>query len=196
MISRGIDLRSFISYKCVNSLFTGLSVGSVFTLYAPLEPSVFSLGGVLLAVAMLAVAKFYVRIMNRRWFFRISLGVEGVMLALVAYYLLFPYDYATALLMYAGYQVTFAFGSYLVRAETMLLANRPLLTLLDVAKQKGYLAGMALAYLFYTYLEQVHHVTASAEQVYDLHLLLLAVELVTMLLLLRAFGVVLRRRNF
>ena len=38
----------FIRYKFFNSLFLGLSVGAIFTLYAPLEPSIYSLGGVFL----------------------------------------------------------------------------------------------------------------------------------------------------
>jgi uncharacterized membrane protein YgcG len=183
-----INLRPFINYKLFNSLFTGLSVGSVFTLYAPLAPSVFSLGGVVLALAMLVVAKFYVKIMNRDWFFRISLAVELVMLALVTYFLLFTYSYATALLMYVGYQATFAFGSYLVRAETILIPNRTVLTFLDVAKQKGYLIGMAVSYLFYKLLESGFGLTDNAAQVYQLHFLLLAVELVTISLLLKAFA--------
>jgi len=185
----GIDLRTFIRYKGVNSLFTGLSVGSIFTLYTPLEPSVFSLGGVALALAMLVIARTYVRIMNRRWFFRISMGVELVMLVLVAGFLCFGYGYVSALLIYAGYQATFAFGSYLVRAETMLIPNRRVLAFLDVAKQQGYLAGMAGAYLFYQMLERGLGIADTQVQVYDLHVILLAVEALTILLLARAFAV-------
>ena len=183
-----IALRPFIGYKFFNSLFTGLSVGSVFTLYEPLEPSVFSLGGVMLAVAMIGVAKYYSVIMNRRWFFIVSLGVELVMLVLVLGFLFFSYSYATALLIYAGYQLTFAFGAYLVRAETMLLPSRRVLTLLDVAKQKGYLVGMAAAYLFYRGMESGLGVADKQVQVYDLHFLLLAAEAATILLLFKAFA--------
>ena len=182
-----IDLRAFIEYKLFNSFFTGLSVGSIFTLYTPLEPSVFSLGGVVLALVMLVIAKFYVKIMNRRWFYRISMGVELVMLALVLGFLLFSYGYATALFIYLGYQVTFSFGSYLVRAETILIPKRAVLTFLDVAKQKGYLVGMALAYLFYKALEQLFGIAENTLQVYYLHFLLLAVECVTIALLYKAF---------
>ena len=186
--SSSINLRPFIYYKLFNSLFTGLSVGSIFTIYAPLEPSVFSLGGVVLALAMLVIAKFYVSIMNRHWFYRISMGVEMVMFLLVLYFLLFTYSYVTALMVYIGYQMTFAFGSYLVRAETMLIPNRNVLTFLDVAKQKGYLVGMALAYLFYKGLEYAFGIAENAEQVYYLHYLLLGVESVTIALLIRAFA--------
>ena len=100
----------FIRYKFFNSLFLGLSVGAIFTLYAPLDPSIYSLGGVLLAVAMLIVARFYHTILNAKWFFRISLFVEVVLLLAMLYFLYTSYNYQTALLLYIGYQVTFVFG--------------------------------------------------------------------------------------
>ena len=100
----------FIRYKFFNSLFLGLSVGAIFTLYAPLEPSIYSLGGVLLAVAMLIVARFYHTILNAKWFFRISLFVELVLLLAMLYFLYASYNYQTALILYIGYQVTYAFN--------------------------------------------------------------------------------------
>lgn len=182
-----LDLRAFLKYKFFNSLFTGLSVGSIFTLYTPLNPSVFSLGGVALALAMLLVAKFYTRIMNRRYFYRISLGVEGIMLLLVSYFLFFSYSYTTALLVYIGYQLTFSFGAYLVRAETILIRRSRALTFVDVNKQKGYLAGMVLSYLFYKALERFLGIVGNQPQVYWLHGLLLATEIVTIFYLIKAF---------
>ncbi len=182
-----IDTRAFISYKFFNSLFTGLSIGTIFTIYTPLQPSIYSMGGIALALAMLVIAKFYTKIMNRRYFFRISLAVEMVMAALVLYFLLFSYSYATALTVYLGYQFTFAFGAYLVRAETILFRRSRILTFLDVTKQKGYLTGMVLAYLFYKGLELFFAVTENSTQVYDLHFLLIAVEAVTVFYLLQAF---------
>lgn len=183
----GIDTRAFIDYKFFNSLFTGLSVGTIFTIYTPLQPSLFSMGGIALALAMLVIAKFYTKIMNRRYFYLISLAVEIVMLALVLYFLLFAYSYTTALMIYLGYQFTFAFGSYLVRAETILFRRSQILTFLDVTKQKGYLAGMVIAYLFYKGLEYFFAVTENSIQVYDLHFLLVVVEGITIAYLLRAF---------
>ncbi len=53
-----INYRAFISYKFFNSLFTGISVGSIFIIYTPLSPSVYSLGGIVLAALMLVVAMF------------------------------------------------------------------------------------------------------------------------------------------
>ena len=69
---------AFIRYKFLNSLFLGLSVGAVFVLYTPLSPTVFSAGGLGLALGTLIVATQYRRILVPRWFFRLSLAVEFV----------------------------------------------------------------------------------------------------------------------
>lgn len=176
----------FIRYKFFNSLFLGLSVGAIFTLYAPLEPSIYSLGGVFLALAMLLVARLYNHILNAEWFFRISLFVEVVLFLAILYFLYHAYSYQTALLMYIGYQVTFIFGSYLVRAETLLLKTDVLLTKLDTAKQLGYLMGMGLSYLFYKLIAH-YGVTDHQAQVYTLHFLLLGVESIVILLIFKSF---------
>jgi hypothetical protein len=187
ILHRRLDLRAFARYKFFNALFLGLSVGSIFVIYTPLQPWIYSLGGIALALAMLFVAKLYPHILNRTWFYRISLAVELVMLALVAYFLLFSYSYATALFMYAGYQLTFAFGSYLVRAETILIEKAKALTYIDVSKQVGYLAGMILSLLFYQGLAFFYGITESEPQVYRMHGLLLLTELVVIFWLYKAF---------
>ena len=179
--------RNYIRYKGVNSFFTGLTVGAVFTIYAALDPSIFSVGGIALALGMLAIAKFYEKILNMRSFFKISLFVEAVMLLLVVWYLLSPYGFATALLVYAGYQLTFMFGAYLVRAETILLNRKKILSWLDMAKQAGYLAGMLLSWLFYKTLQLIFGITDHSQQVYLLHWLLLITEISIIALLLRSF---------
>jgi len=179
--------RQFIKYKFFNSLFLGISVGSIFTIYTPLEPSIYSFGGIALALAMLFIAKLYSKILNIYYFFRISLFVEIVALLLIGYFLLFSYSYMTALLVYIGYQVTFTFGSYLVRAETVLLKRPHILTFLDVAKQKGYLVGMAVSYIFYQLTEKLLDISSHQEQVYFIHFLLFIVELVTIYLLIKSF---------
>jgi len=176
----------FIRYKFFNSLFLGVSVGAVFTLYAPLEPSVYSLGGIALATGMLIVAQFYSHILNTRWFFIFSFFTEAVMLCVILYFLYISYSYQTALLIYVGYQITFVFGSYLVRAETLLLQTDTILTKLDTAKQLGYLVGMGLSYLFYRVLKN-YGVQNSQEQVYLLHFLLLNIEVVVLVLIWKSF---------
>ena len=176
----------FIRYKFFNSLFLGLSVGAIFTLYAPLEPSIYSLGGVILALGMLLVARLYHTILNADWFFRISLFVETVLLLAMLYFLLTSYNYQTALLLYIGYQVTFVFGNYLIRAETLLLKTDILLTKLDTVKQIGYLLGMGVSYIFYKILTH-YGIDDNQTQVYNLHFLLIAVELVVIILIFKSF---------
>lgn len=176
----------FIRYKFFNSLFLGLSVGAIFTLYTPLEPSIYSLGGVFLALAMLAVARLYNHILNAKWFFRISLFVELILLLAILYFLYHSYSYQTALLMYIGYQITFIFGSYLIRAETLLLKTDVLLTKLDTVKQLGYLFGMGISYVFYKILA-LYSIESNQTQVYDLHFLLFAVEIIVILLIIKSF---------
>ncbi len=176
----------FIRYKFANSLFLGISVGAIFTIYAPIEPSVYSIGGVSMAIAMLAVARAYKYILNALWFFRISIMVEIVLLLAIAYFLLYPYTYQTALLVYIGYQITFVFGSYLVRAETLLLSSDELLTRVDTAKQLGYLLGMVISYIFYKVIDH-YGITNNQDQVYYLHVALLILELIIISLIWRSF---------
>lgn len=176
----------FIRYKFFNSLFLGVSVGAIFTLYTPLEPSIYSLGGILLALGMLTVARLYHYILNALWFFRLSLLVEVVLTFAILYFLFYEYNYQSALIMYIGYQVTFVFGSYLIRAETLLLKSDALLTKVDTIKQVGYLVGMALSYLFYKILN-MQGMVENQTQVYMLHYLLLTIELIVIVLIFKSF---------
>ncbi len=186
-----INPRLYFWYKFFNSSFTGLSIGSIFTIYSPLEPSIYSIGGILLAIGMMIVAKFYEKIMTVEKFFVISLFVEFVILFLVIFFLFKPYTYMTALLIYAGYQLTFVFGAYLVRAETLILRKKHLLSLVDIFKQAGYLVGLVVAFVFYKILEYGFHIETNQDKVYLLHFLLLGVELVIIYLLFRSF----KRKN-
>ena len=191
-----INHRAFISYKFFNSLFTGISVGSIFIIYTPLSPSVYSLGGIVLAALMLVVAMFYAKILNNHYFFRISLFVELVLLAMVVYFLLFSYSYQTALMIYLGYQLSFVFGSYLVRAETLALKKDKILTFVDVAKQAGYLIGLAISFLFYKVLEYRFGIIDNQLQVYNLHYLLVVVEVLIIYLLVKSFSKVKATQSF
>ncbi len=181
--------RRYFWYKFVNSLFTGLSIGSIFTIYAPLKPSIYSVGGVLLALGMLIVAKFYEKLMNLKIFFLISLLVEIVILFMVGYFLIKPYTYTTALLVYAGYQLTFVFGSYLVRTETIFLKKKKFLSLVDIYKQAGYLSGLVISFIFYRSLEYLLGITTNQDKVYYLHFILLFVEILIIILLIRSFRI-------
>ena len=166
----------------------GLGIGSIFIVYAPLEPSVYSAGGIILAFSMLLVAKLYYKILTIEYFYRISLLVELIMLFGMGWFLLFSFNYMSALVYYISYQATFTFGSYLVRAETLFLKKSALLTLVDVIKQKGYLAGMLLSYIFYKLLENTLHVSDKNIQVYEMNITLFIVELAIIFFLIRSFA--------
>ncbi|MGC6490379.1 MAG: hypothetical protein ACON5E_03760 [Flavobacteriales bacterium] len=183
-----IHKKEFIIYKWLNSLFLGVSIGCIFTIYEPLEPSVYSLGGVILAVAMLIVARFYHKILNTYYFFRISLLVELVVLLMLISFLVFSYSYQIALLTYIGYQLTFIFGSYLVRAETLVLNDDITLTKVDTAKQIGYLVGMLISYLFYESSEYFEILSDKQEQVYFIHFPLILIEILVIIFLTKAFS--------
>lgn len=182
-----ILFRRYLRFKFANSLFTGLVGGSVFTIYGSLSPSVFSLGGIALALGLMAMALVYRRLMTVGRFRAVSLAAEGVMLALIVYYLALTASPMTGFVVYAGYQLSFMAGGYLVRAETHFARSVRLMGWIDVAKQQGYLAGLALSYLFYRSLESAG-ITAAAAQVYRLHWLLLGLEILVILLLWTAFG--------
>lgn len=181
-----LNLRDYIWYKFLNSLFFGLSVGSIFVLYTPLEPSVYSLGGIVLAIGMLFLAKFYDVMMNIKMFYKVTLLVELIVLVFVALFLVFNYSYMIALSVYIGYQVIFIFGNYLVRMETIALKKTTALSFTDVAKQKGYLFGMIISYAFYKLLDFLH-VSDKKVQVYDLHVGLFILQIVIIYFVFKAF---------
>ena len=181
-----LHLRFYLWYKLLNSFFFGLAVGSVFVLYTPLEPSVFSLGGIGLAIGLFVVAKIYKKMMDLFVFFAVTLGVEVIALLIVFSVLWFNISYANALFIYIAHQVTFTFGNYLMRMETLVLKKTMLLSFTDAAKQKGYLLGMIVSYFFYKAIGFLG-VMEKQTQVYLLHVGLLCVELLIIFLILRAF---------
>ena len=189
MISRKLRInnRNFIRYKFFNSLFLGTSIGSVFTIYSPLEPAVYSIGGIALAVSMLFIATLYSRILNINSFYKISLFVELVILCVIIAFLLFSFNYQIALIVYIGYQITFMFGSYLIRGETLLLKKDRLLTLVDVSKQLGYLVGLAVSFLFYKLIEYQFQIIDNQTQVFYIHYFLLLIEILVILFLIKSF---------
>ena len=189
MISRKIRInnRNFFRYKFFNSLFLGTSIGSVFTIYAPLDPSVYSIGGIVLAASMLIVATLYSKILNINYFYKISLFVELVILSVIIAFLLLSFNYQIALFIYIGYQITFMFGSYLIRGETLLLKKDRLLTLVDVAKQFGYLIGLGLSFLFYKFIEYQFQIIDNQTQVFYIHYLLLIIEIIVIIFLVKSF---------
>ena len=74
-----LNEKPFLTYKLLNSSFTGLSIGILMTIYEPIndyDVSSYSVGGMILAIGMLLVAKFYDKLLNIRSFFKISILVE------------------------------------------------------------------------------------------------------------------------
>ncbi|MGE4294703.1 MAG: hypothetical protein AB7E49_03260 [Campylobacterales bacterium] len=179
--------RPYLAFKFFNSLFAGAAMGAVFAIYALIDPAVFSAGGLLLAAGMLVVARLYSRLMNLPAFFAVTIGVEAVMLIVVALYLWQPLSPAIALSVYGGYQVMFLFGNYLIRAETLFLKRVALLSWLDVRKQTGYLLGLAASWLAYQWLEKGFFITDKSQQVWWLHWGLLATQIAVIVYAIRAF---------
>lgn len=178
-----ILVKNFIIYKLLNSLFLGVAIGSVMSIYAPLSPSVYSIGGLLLAFGMLVVAKLYYKLFTIKWFYAITLLIETVMLVVVVFFLIFDTSYTTALLVYIGYQATFLFGSYLVRAETIFLNDTNILSRIDVSKQIGSIAGMVGSFGFYSYYEDLSNI----EQVYNIHYILFGIQIMIMVFVFLSF---------
>ena len=180
---------NFLWYKLLNSFFTGLSIGILFTIYQPLtDPSIYSLGGIVLASAMLIIAKFYDRLLNIRKFFQISMGVEIVMLITLLLFMVLQYTFSSALLVYMGYQLTFVFGGYLVRAETLVAKDKELLGKIDINKQLGYLLGLGLSFLFYKTLEYGFELTNTKIQIIILHYFLVLLQGIIILVLAKSFS--------
>ena len=180
---------NFLCYKLLNSSFTGLSVGILFTIYQPLsDPSIYSLGGIVLAASMLVIAKFYDRLLNIIKFFQISMCVEIVMLFTLLLFMVLQYTFTSALLVYMGYQFTFIFGGYLVRAETLVAKNKELLGKIDINKQLGYLIGLGISFLFYKSLEYGFELTDAKIQINILHYFLVALQCLILLVLANSFS--------
>jgi hypothetical protein len=183
-----LNEKGFLAYKLFNSSFTGLSIGILFTIYEPLDPSIYSVGGMVLAASMLVIAKFYEKLLNIKSFFKISLLVEVVMLLTIITFLLLQYSLTSALLIYMGYQLTFIFGGYLVRAETLVAKDKELIGKIDVNKQIGYLVGLGASFLFYKALEYGFEITNSKTQISILHYFLISLQTLIILLLVSSFS--------
>ena len=182
-----INASAYLTYKLLNSLFLGSSLGTVFIIYSPLQPATFSIGGIGLAVATIALATQYSRILYINYFYVISLLVEFVILLVIILFLLFSINDQIAMAVYVGYQITFLFGTYLVRCETLLLPDNRMLTKLDIFKQAGYLLGLGVSYLFYQSLTSFYNIADKTDQVYTMHYPLLAIQILVLISLFLAF---------
>ncbi len=112
------------------------------------------------------------------------------MLVLIAVVLVRGFSLFTAMAVYAGYQLSFMFGSYLLRVESLVLPRPKLLSAIDSAKQIGYMVGLALSYGFYRWVEG-----DAQAQVYAIHLPMLLLEITIIYTLLVGFGRLGRRAH-
>lgn len=179
--------RSYIRYKFLNALFSGIVGGSIFTIYASLPPATFSIGGLVLAFGMMGIAMLYHKLMRMEFFYLFTLTSEIIMFSMVGYFLLFSNEPLTALVIYAAYQLSFVLGGYLARAETHFAKKARIMGWLDIAKQQGYITGLAFSYLFYKTLEY-KGILEGTTQVYALHWILLLIEAAIIVALWRSFG--------
>jgi hypothetical protein len=183
-----LNEKAFLNYKLFNSSFTGLSIGILFTIYKPLEdPSIYSIGGMVLSVGMLVLAKFYDKILNIRSFFSISLLVEIIILITLFIFLFLQLSVTSALLIYCGYQLSFIFGGYLWRAETLVAQDKKILAKIDINKQIGYLIGLGASFIFYKLIELGFKISKPEIQITILHYLLVCLQLFIIILLIKSF---------
>lgn len=189
-LNNRIRIKPYIQYKFVNSIFTGLSAGAVFVIYGILEPSIFSVGGILLAIGTFWIAKYYSSLMKLRAYYWTTLATEVIILLAALLVLILPKSEFLALVYYSMLNLVFIFGTYLMRFESTYFRNSRVLTAIDSAKQIGQLVGLALSWLFYESLKLLTSpvgVEGSWEQVYKLHWIIVVVQLLTFFLCLRSF---------
>lgn len=170
-----IHLRFYLLYKLLNALFLGCSLGSVFIIYAPLNPKIYSIGGITLALGAWILTFFYAKILKEKPYKVILLGIELIPFCYILAYLLFPNTFFGAILVYCLYQITFIFGDYLGRAETLIFAKKSVLSWLDKRKQIGYLIGLGMAFVFYAILDS-NNITQKESQIYLMHFLLFLLQ--------------------
>ncbi len=143
-----LRLKPFVAYKSVNAFFQGVWGTAYVALMAPLPPEAFSAGPLAFSVGPLLVALAYSRLLNLRWFFRISVSVEVIALLSVVAVLLYPQSFLLAAGVYLGFQLALIFGNYLVRLETLVIAKESFKPV-DIGKTLGALAGALFALGFY-----------------------------------------------
>ena len=109
------------------------------------------------------------------------------MLLTLFIFLFLQYSLTSALLIYCSYQLTFIFGSYLVRAETLVANNKKFLGKIDVNKQIGYLVGLGASFTFYKALELGFNISDAKIQINILHYFLLSLQSLIIVLLISSF---------
>ena len=83
--------------------------------------------------------------------------------------------------------LVFLFGDFLGRAETIFIKKTETLSKIDMIKQVGIISGMIISILFYNILENLFEITENAPKVFYIHFLLCFIEIIIVLLLIKAF---------
>ena len=182
-----INNRNYLKYKFFNSLFLGAGIGSYISQYQPIKISEIAILGIIFAFLSLLIARVYHKIIYKRYFFQISLFVELVMVFWMLFFLIFPFSYKIALLIYVARSLTFLFGDYLQRSETYLLKKKKIFSFIDVNRQIGIIVGMVFAVIYYYILEEYFQITENQKLVYYIHFILFGVECMIIYFLLKSF---------
>ena len=172
-----INNRTYLFYKFLNSLFLGVGIGSYVSQYQPIKISEIALLGILFALLSIIIAKVYHKIIYEKYFFIISLFIEIIMLFWIFIFLIFPFSYKIALLIYVCRSITFLFGDYLSRTETYLFKKKKIFSFIDINRQTGLIIGMIFAVGFYYVLEHFFAITDNQTLVYYIHFILIFIEI-------------------
>jgi hypothetical protein len=181
-----VKIKNYLGYKLFNSLFFGFSVGTIFIIYEPLKPAVYSIGGILLALGTFILAAQYQKLMSKKALFIVLLIVELIAFIIVLAFLVLKNSLLSALIIYVCYQITFLFGNYVFRVETFFLKRVKLFSFIDMLKQIGYLLGLGGAFILYGTFE-FYGVLSKIEQVYYLHYILVVIQLIVIFCLIISF---------
>jgi len=182
-----VKTNTFIAYKFVNTMFMGIAIGSYVIQYQPIKIDDYPIMGILFAILTIIIAALYKRIMKIDYFFKFLLIVELIMLIWIIFFLIYPYSYQVALLIYIARNITFLFGDFLGRAETIFLKKTEILSSIDIFKQIGSIFGMILSVLFYKWIEQTYQIFDNESKVYYIHFILIFLQFIIIFLVLKSF---------
>mgnify|MGYP001567403682 FL=1 len=182
-----INTKIFITYKFINTMFMGIAIGSYVTQYKPIKIDDYPIMGIIFAILTIGIASLYKRIMKIDYFFKFLLIVESIMLIWIIFFLIYPYSYQVALLIYIARSITFLFGDFLGRAETIFLNKTETLSSIDIFKQLGNISGMIFSVLFYKWIEETYLISDNESKVYYIHFLLVILQVIIIFLVFKSF---------
>jgi putative membrane protein len=182
-----INTKTFITYKFINTMFMGIAIGSYVTQYKPIKIDDYPIMGIIFAFLTIGIASLYKRIMKIDYFFKFLLTVELIMLVWIIFFLVYPYSYQVALLIYIARSITFLFGDFLGRAETIFLNKTEILSSIDIFKQIGNISGMILSVLFYKWIEETYLISDNESKVYYIHFILASLQVIIIFLVFKSF---------